>query len=141
MTTHRYLIVGGGMTGDAACKGIRSIDPDGSIALVGDEPDPPYARPPLTKGLWLGKEESSIWRGTEAEGVELHLGRTIVSPTWTPVPRPTSAATRTGTTVSCSRQAGVRGISRARPREWSTTARSLTTTASAPRRVRARAWP
>jgi NADPH-dependent 2,4-dienoyl-CoA reductase/sulfur reductase-like enzyme len=67
------------MTGDAACKGIRSIDPDGSIALVGDEPDPPYARPPLTKGLWLGKEENSIWRGTEDEGVDLHLGRTIVS--------------------------------------------------------------
>ena len=78
MTSYRYLIVGGGMTGDAACKGIRSIDPDGSIALVGDEPDPPYARPPLTKGLWLGKEESSIWRGTEDEGVDLHLGRTIV---------------------------------------------------------------
>ena len=79
MTSYQYLIVGGGMTGDAACKGIRSIDPDGSIALVGDEPDPPYARPPLTKGLWLGKEESSIWRGTEDEGVDLHLGRTIVS--------------------------------------------------------------
>jgi 3-phenylpropionate/trans-cinnamate dioxygenase ferredoxin reductase subunit len=78
VTSYRYLIVGGGMTGDAACKGIRSIDPDGSIALVGDEPDPPYARPPLTKGLWLGKEESSIWRGTEDEGVDLHLGRTIV---------------------------------------------------------------
>ena len=79
MSNYGYLIVGGGMTGDAACKGIRSIDPDGSIALVGDEPDPPYARPPLTKGLWLGKEESSIWRGTEDEGVDLHLGRTIVS--------------------------------------------------------------
>ncbi len=79
MTSYRYLIVGGGMTGDAAGKGIRTIDPDGSIALVGDEPDPPYARPPLTKGLWLGKEESSIWRGTEDEGVDLHLGRTIVS--------------------------------------------------------------
>ncbi|HEX3291563.1 MAG TPA: FAD/NAD(P)-binding oxidoreductase [Gaiella sp.] len=79
MTNSRYLIVGGGMTGDAACKGIRSLDPDGSIVLVGDEPDPPYARPPLTKGLWLGKEESSIWRGTEDENVDLRLGRTIVS--------------------------------------------------------------
>jgi 3-phenylpropionate/trans-cinnamate dioxygenase ferredoxin reductase subunit len=67
------------MTGDAACKGIRSVDPEGSIGLVGDEPDPPYARPPLTKGLWLGKEESSIWRGTAEQGVELHLGRTIVA--------------------------------------------------------------
>ena len=66
------------MTADAACKGIRSIDPDGSIGLVGDEPDPPYARPPLTKGLWLGKEESSIWRGTADEGVDLRLGRTVV---------------------------------------------------------------
>jgi NADPH-dependent 2,4-dienoyl-CoA reductase/sulfur reductase-like enzyme len=79
VASYRYLVVGGGMTGDAACKGIRSIDPDGAIALVGEEPDPPYARPPLTKGLWLGKEESSIWRGTEDEGVDLRLGRTIVS--------------------------------------------------------------
>ena len=47
MASYRYLVVGGGMTGDAACKGIRSIDPDGAIALVGEEPDPPYARPPL----------------------------------------------------------------------------------------------
>ncbi|MCZ7587965.1 MAG: FAD-dependent oxidoreductase [Gaiella sp.] len=79
MADYRYLIVGGGMTGDAACKGIRSVDPDGSIGLVGSEPDPPYARPPLSKGLWLGKEESSIWRGTEEQGVDLHLGRTVVS--------------------------------------------------------------
>ena len=79
MASYRYLVVGGGMTGDAACKGIRTIDPDGAIVLVGEEPDPPYARPPLTKGLWLGKEESSIWRGTEDEGVDLRLGRTIVS--------------------------------------------------------------
>lgn len=77
MAKSKYLVIGGGMTGDAACKGIRSLDPDGSIVLVGDEPDPPYARPPLTKGLWLGKEEDSIWRGTSEQGVELRLGRSV----------------------------------------------------------------
>jgi NADPH-dependent 2,4-dienoyl-CoA reductase/sulfur reductase-like enzyme len=73
----RYLVVGGGMTADAACRGIRDHDPDGSIGLVGDEPDPPYSRPPLSKGLWQGKGEDTIWRGTGALGVELRLGRRI----------------------------------------------------------------
>ena len=58
--TSRYLIVGGGMTGDAACAGIREHDPEGSIVLVGAESHPPYKRPPLTKGLWAKGEESSI---------------------------------------------------------------------------------
>jgi 3-phenylpropionate/trans-cinnamate dioxygenase ferredoxin reductase component len=75
----RYLVVGGGMTGDAACKGIRELDPDGSITLVGTEPHPPYKRPPLTKGLWSGGDEAKIWRGTEELGVDLRLGRTVVS--------------------------------------------------------------
>jgi 3-phenylpropionate/trans-cinnamate dioxygenase ferredoxin reductase component len=79
MTTSRYLVIGGGLTGDAACKGIRSLDTDGAITLVGDEPHPPYARPPLSKGLWQGKDEGSIWRGTEEQGVDLRLGRSIVS--------------------------------------------------------------
>jgi len=67
------------MTGDAACKGIREHDEDGSIALFGEEPHDPYARPPLTKGLWKGKEESSIWRGTPDLDVDIHTGRKIVS--------------------------------------------------------------
>lgn len=79
MPEYRYLVVGGGMTGDAACRGIRDRDPEGTIGLVGSEPHPPYARPPLTKALWKGKEESSVWRGTEELGVDLHTGRTIVS--------------------------------------------------------------
>ncbi len=79
MRDYTYLIVGGGMTGDAACRGIRDRDPDGTIGLVGAEPHPPYARPPLTKGLWAGKSEDSIWRGTEELGVDLQLGRRIVS--------------------------------------------------------------
>jgi 3-phenylpropionate/trans-cinnamate dioxygenase ferredoxin reductase component len=75
----RYLVVGGGMTGDAACKGIREHDADGSILLVGAEAHPPYKRPPLTKGLWSGGDEAKIWRGTEEAGVDLRLGRTIAS--------------------------------------------------------------
>lgn len=79
MHSTRYLIVGGGMTGDAAVKGIRERDGDGSIVLVSAERHPPYARPPLTKGLWSGGDEAKIWRGTEDQGAELRLGRRIVS--------------------------------------------------------------
>ena len=78
MRTYRYLVVGGGMTGDAVCNGIRDVDPDGSIGLVGEEEFPPYKRPPLTKGLWKGGDESKIWRNQE-HGAELVLGRRIVS--------------------------------------------------------------
>ena len=79
MQSYRYLIVGGGMTADAACRGIRAEDGDGSIGLVSAEEHPPYARPPLSKKLWLGGEEDSIWRGTPDLGVDLQLGRQIVS--------------------------------------------------------------
>jgi 3-phenylpropionate/trans-cinnamate dioxygenase ferredoxin reductase component len=75
---YRYLIVGGGMTGDAACRGIREHDSDGSIGMFTLEAHDPYARPPLTKALWTGKEESSVWRGTPDLGVEIHHGRRIV---------------------------------------------------------------
>jgi 3-phenylpropionate/trans-cinnamate dioxygenase ferredoxin reductase component len=78
MDTTSYLIVGGGLTADAACKGIRELDPDGRILVVGDEPHPPYLRPPLSKALWKGDEESTIWRGTAELGVDLRLGRRIV---------------------------------------------------------------
>lgn len=79
MTEYRYLVVGGGMAGDAACRGIRDRDPDGTIGLVGAEQHEPYARPPLSKALWTGKSEDSVWRGTPELEVELHLGRRIAS--------------------------------------------------------------
>jgi len=67
------------MTGDAAVKGIRKHDPEGEITLVGEESHAPYSRPPLSKGLWKGKDEASIDRGTAEHNVDLKLGRTIVS--------------------------------------------------------------
>jgi NADPH-dependent 2,4-dienoyl-CoA reductase/sulfur reductase-like enzyme len=79
MPNYRYLIVGGGLTADGACKGIRDVDQEGSIGVVGSEPHPPYLRPPLSKDLWKGKPEEKIWRGTSDLGVELHLSRTVVS--------------------------------------------------------------
>ncbi len=79
MNEYRYLIIGGGMTADSACRGIRDHDGEGSIGLVGADPHPPYVRPPLSKALWTGKSEDSIWRGTDELGVELTLGRRIVS--------------------------------------------------------------
>jgi NADPH-dependent 2,4-dienoyl-CoA reductase/sulfur reductase-like enzyme len=79
MHSYRYLIVGGGMTADAVCQGIRELDGDGAIGLVGEEPHAPYKRPPLTKGLWRGGDEAKIWRKTEEKDVGLHLGRRVVS--------------------------------------------------------------
>jgi 3-phenylpropionate/trans-cinnamate dioxygenase ferredoxin reductase component len=79
MPSYRYLVVGAGMTGDAVCNGIHDVDPDGSIGLVGEEPVPPYKRPPLSKGLWSSGDESKLWRNVEEHGAELVLGRRIVS--------------------------------------------------------------
>jgi 3-phenylpropionate/trans-cinnamate dioxygenase ferredoxin reductase subunit len=79
MKTTRYLIVGGGLSADGACKGIRELDPNGTIVLVTEEPYPPYARPPLSKALWKGDDEDTIWRGTDELGVDLRLGRRIVT--------------------------------------------------------------
>ena len=78
MNTTTYLIVGAGMTGDMAAKGIRENDTGGPITMVGADPNPPYKRPLLTKGLWQGAPEEKVWR-EPAESVELVTGRRIVS--------------------------------------------------------------
>lgn len=78
MKHYRYLIIGGGLTGDAAVRGIRELDAEGSIGMLSMEPDPPYARPNLSKGLWKGRPVEKIWRNTQNRGAELHLGRKAV---------------------------------------------------------------
>jgi NADPH-dependent 2,4-dienoyl-CoA reductase/sulfur reductase-like enzyme len=69
------LIVGGGMTADAAVHGIRELDANAPIGLISAETDPPYSRPPLSKGLWKGEPLENVWRKTAEMGVDLHLGR------------------------------------------------------------------
>ena len=77
MRSYRYLIVGGGMTADAAVSGIRQLDGEGTIGLISAEHHPPYNRPPLSKGLWKGKPLEKVYRRASREGVDLHLGRRI----------------------------------------------------------------
>jgi NADPH-dependent 2,4-dienoyl-CoA reductase/sulfur reductase-like enzyme len=77
MDSTRYLIVGGGMTAAAAVDGIRAHDVDGAIVLVGAEAHPPYKRPPLTKKLWSGGDEDSVWY-SNLDGVDVRLGKRIV---------------------------------------------------------------
>jgi NADPH-dependent 2,4-dienoyl-CoA reductase/sulfur reductase-like enzyme len=77
MRNYKYLIVGGGMTADAAVSGIRELDSKGSIGLISAELDVPYDRPPLSKALWKGKPLDTIWRHTKEHNVDLHLGRTV----------------------------------------------------------------
>ena len=78
MQNTKYLIVGAGMTGSMAAKGIREHDPEGPITMVGADSNPPYKRPLLTKGLWQGAPEEKLWR-EPSEGVDLVTGRRIVS--------------------------------------------------------------
>jgi NADPH-dependent 2,4-dienoyl-CoA reductase/sulfur reductase-like enzyme len=79
---HRYdyLIIGGGMSADAATKGIRAEDANARIGIVADEAQPPYERPPLSKALWKGdKSPESIDLGTAKSGAELRLSRHVVA--------------------------------------------------------------
>lgn len=78
-----YLIVGGGLAAASAVDGIREVDEDGSIAVLSDEEEPPYHRPPLSKEFLrapAGAPRSLLhvkpegWFEEEADA-ELLLGR------------------------------------------------------------------
>jgi 3-phenylpropionate/trans-cinnamate dioxygenase ferredoxin reductase subunit len=77
MKNYQYLIIGGGMTAAAAVDGIREADPTGSIGIFSMESDPPYNRPPLSKGLWKGDPVEGIWRKPNKKSPELHLNHFI----------------------------------------------------------------
>jgi 3-phenylpropionate/trans-cinnamate dioxygenase ferredoxin reductase subunit len=59
-----YLLIGGGLAAGNCARWLRKSGADGSILLVGREPDLPYDRPPLSKGYLRGKEtrESALFQ-------------------------------------------------------------------------------
>ena len=50
-----YLLIGGGMASAYCAAELRKRGAEGSILLVGREPDPPYERPPLSKDYLRGE--------------------------------------------------------------------------------------
>jgi len=56
MTRYDVLIVGAGHAGAQAAIALRQNKYEGSIAIVGDEPEIPYERPPLSKDFLAGEK-------------------------------------------------------------------------------------
>src|SRR5689334_9808592 len=65
-----YVIVGGGLAAGNCARWLRESGADGSILLVGREPDLPYNRPPCSKGYLQGHEsrEDTLFRPAEWYG-------------------------------------------------------------------------
>ena len=77
-----HLLIGGGLASANCARWIREEGGEGSVLLVGRENDPPYNRPPLSKGYLGGKEsrEDVLFRPDEwwqEQGIDL-MTRTSV---------------------------------------------------------------
>ena len=78
----RVVIVGAGQAGAALAAKLRTLGHAGEIIMLGDEPAPPYQRPPLSKAYLLGEmEEDRLWlRAPDfwtENNVELRLGQVV----------------------------------------------------------------
>ena len=50
------VIIGAGQAGGRAALALRDNGFEGDVNLIGQEPSPPYNRPPLSKAVLLGKK-------------------------------------------------------------------------------------
>jgi 3-phenylpropionate/trans-cinnamate dioxygenase ferredoxin reductase subunit len=51
-----HLLIGGGLASANCAEALREGGADGSLMIVGRELDPPYDRPPCSKGYLQGKQ-------------------------------------------------------------------------------------
>lgn len=83
MADVEVLLIGGGVASAACATQLREDGFDGSILLVGREPDGPYNRPPISKGYLSGTEDRAAtlvhpagwW---EESGVELRTRTSVM---------------------------------------------------------------
>lgn len=100
MNRYDMLIVGGGHGGAQAAIALRQNKFGGSIAILGDEADPPYERPPLSKEYLSGEKSFerllirplAFW---EERQVALLLSRRVVAVD----PQAHTVTTGTGETI------------------------------------------
>lgn len=77
-----FVLVGGGQASAVAARTLRRSGFDGAIVVVGDEPDRPYQRPPLSKDYLENADPSSLellpvaW--TDEHDVEVRTGTRAV---------------------------------------------------------------
>lgn len=80
------LLVGGGVASVRCARTLRRLGFGGSILLVGDEPDAPYNRPPLSKELlrdelpaelvaaepssWYDRRDVELWTGARVVAID-----------------------------------------------------------------------
>jgi len=79
MSRRRFVIIGASLAGATAAATLRDEGFDGEIQLIGDEPQLPYHRPPLSKGYLRGQErfENQLIKPARyyaEQGIELKRG-------------------------------------------------------------------
>jgi 3-phenylpropionate/trans-cinnamate dioxygenase ferredoxin reductase subunit len=77
------LVVGAGQAGISLVTALRELGDDSPVVLVGEEPEPPYERPPLSKTYLRGEHDraSLVFRPASwfaEHGVELLTGERVV---------------------------------------------------------------
>lgn len=89
------VVIGAGQAGSALCAKLRELGHEGELTLVGEEPVPPYQRPPLSKKYMLGDmalermflrpeafyadRDIALRLGVRAEGIDTGARRVALS--------------------------------------------------------------
>ena len=63
-----HLLVGGGVASAYCASELRKLGAEGSVLLVGREPEPPYDRPPLSKEYLRGDGGARMPTSVRAPG-------------------------------------------------------------------------
>jgi 3-phenylpropionate/trans-cinnamate dioxygenase ferredoxin reductase subunit len=89
----RFVIVGAGQAGATAAQALRQEGFDGRLILIGDEPERPYERPPLSKEYLRGEttetpyvhaaelyadNDVELWTSTRVAGIDTGVGELLL---------------------------------------------------------------